>query len=101
MESSSTQSQQEPVERIVEIKNREGLHMRPAMHLVECANGFTAEITIGKGEQFVDAKSIMQISMLAATQGTKLTIRALGTDAHEAVKILADLIENEIAKEEI
>lgn len=81
-------------ERVVEIHNKEGLHMRPAMQFVECANGFKSQITICKGSQCVDGKSIMQVTMLAATKGTKLKIIAVGSDAEEAVKTLAVLIEN-------
>ena len=67
--------------------------MRPAMHFVDVANKFACEITVTHGDSSVDGKSIMQISMLAATQGTKLSIRAQGADAAEAVKALRELIE--------
>ena len=67
--------------------------MRPAMHFVDVANKFASEITVTHGDNSVDGKSIMQISMLAATQGTKLSIRAQGADAAEAVKALRELIE--------
>ncbi|MCH8217243.1 MAG: HPr family phosphocarrier protein [Planctomycetes bacterium] len=77
----------------VEIRNAEGLHMRPAMHFVDVANKFACEITVTHGDNSVDGKSIMQISMLAATQGTKLRIKAQGADADEAVQALRELIE--------
>ena len=77
----------------VEIKNAEGLHMRPAMQFVDIANRFDSDITVSNAETSVDGKSIMQISMLAATCGSKLRIRAEGPDAQQAVKDLSELVE--------
>jgi phosphocarrier protein HPr len=77
----------------VEIRNVEGLHMRPAMHFVDVASKFACEITVTHGDNSVDGKSIMQVSMLAATQGTKLNIKAEGADADKAIQALRELIE--------
>jgi len=77
----------------VEIKNAEGLHMRPAMQFVDIANRFDSDITVSNAETSVDGKSIMQISMLAATCGSKLKIRAEGPDAQQAVNALSELVE--------
>jgi len=77
----------------LEIKNAEGLHMRPAMQFVDIANRFDSEINVRNGDTNVDGKSIMNISMLAATCGTKLKIRAKGPDAQEAIKALRELVE--------
>jgi len=77
----------------LEIKNAEGLHMRPAMQFVDIANRFDSEINVSNGDTNVDGKSIMNISMLAATCGTKLKIRAKGPDAQEAIKALRELVE--------
>ena len=78
----------------LEIKNAEGLHMRPAMKFVDIANRFDSEINVSDGETNVDGKSIMQISMLAATCGTKLKVRAKGPDAQEAIIALKELVED-------
>jgi len=80
-------------ETAVEIKNTDGLHMRPAMQFVDVANQFQSDITVSNNENTVDGKSIMQMSMLAATYGTKLTIKAEGTDARKAVDSLRKLLE--------
>jgi len=80
-------------EREVEIKNEDGLHMRPAMRFVDVANRFECDITVSNRENTVDGKSIMQMSMLAATVGTKLIIKAEGTDAQQAVDALRELVE--------
>ena len=82
-------------ERTAVVRSPEGLHMRPAMQFVECANGFKSRISIYKEEQCVDGKSIMQITMLAAVQGTKLRIVADGADAAQAVQELAEIIEQD------
>jgi len=77
----------------VQIKNAEGLHMRPAMQFVDLAGQFDSDIRVSNDEQSVDAKSIMQMTMLAATCGTKLRIRAEGADASEAIEALRHLVE--------
>jgi phosphotransferase system HPr (HPr) family protein len=92
------QAEEDTLENIVcdielEIKNAEGLHMRPAMKFVDIANRFESEINVSNGEMSVDGKSIMQISMLAATCGTKLKVTAKGPDARKAVDALKDLVE--------
>jgi phosphocarrier protein HPr len=78
----------------VEIRNADGLHMRPAMQFVDIANQFGCDITVSNTENSVDGKSIMQMSMLAATYGTKLKIRTEGADAQEAIKALRELVED-------
>ncbi|MHC4157399.1 MAG: HPr family phosphocarrier protein [Planctomycetota bacterium] len=83
----------------VEIKNADGLHMRPAMQFVDIANRFDCDITVSNSENTVDGKSIMQMSMLAATCGTKLRIRAEGSDAGEAVESLRELVEEKMFNE--
>ena len=77
----------------VEIKNADGLHMRPAMQFVDVANQFQCDITVSNSENSVDGKSIMQMSMLAATYGTKLKIKAEGVDAQKALDALRELVE--------
>jgi phosphotransferase system HPr (HPr) family protein len=77
----------------VEIKNADGLHMRPAMQFVDVASQFDSDITVSNDENTVDGKSIMQMSMLAATCGTKLNIKAEGADAKEATNALRELVE--------
>ncbi len=83
----------------VEIKNADGLHMRPAMQFVDVANRFQCDITVSNVENSVDGKSIMQMSMLAATHGTKLKIKAEGSDAQQAVNALQRLVEESMFDE--
>jgi len=77
----------------VEIKNADGLHMRPAMQFIDLASRFESEVSVSNGQTVADGKSIMQMSMLAATCGTRLEIRAEGPDADKAVEALRELVE--------
>ncbi len=87
----------EPVCEIeIEIKNSDGLHMRPAMQFVDVASRFDAEITVSNKDTSVNAKSIMEMTMLAATCGTKLAVKARGCDAEAAVKALHELVERDM-----
>jgi len=70
--------------------------MRPAMQFVDIANQFDSDITVSNNETEVDGKSIMQMSMLAATCGTKLKIKAEGSDAAKAIGALRELVEEKL-----
>ena len=76
------------------VDNPLGLHARPAMLLAQKAGEYSSEITISRKdrEDTVDAKSIMHLLMLAATQGTTLEITAEGSDEAEAARALAELV---------
>ena len=79
----------------VKIPNRLGMHARPATMFAEIAGQFEAEITVAHGDHDpVDGKSIMQLMMLAATQGTALVILATGGDADVAIEALHLLVTN-------
>ncbi len=80
-------------EMTVEIKNADGLHMRPAMQFVDLASRFDCTVTVSNEQTRADGKSIMQMSMLAATCGTRLHLRAQGPDAEKAVNALRELVE--------
>ena len=82
------------VEQDVAIINRYGLHARPAMQLVELANRYSCKIEVSNRALTVDAKSIMSVMRLAATQGTVLKIVADGNDADKAVEALKQLVES-------
>ena len=79
-------------ERTVKIMNRLGLHARAAAKLVALSSQFKAHIEVGKGEKRVSGKSIMGVMMLAAAQGSHITLYAEGEDATEALDALAKLI---------
>ena len=70
---------------------KEGIHGRPAARILKAAKGFSSRIVLVKGDREVNAKSIIKITGLAK-KGEKITVRAEGEDAEQAVNTLAELI---------
>ncbi|MDD5617525.1 MAG: HPr family phosphocarrier protein [Candidatus Omnitrophica bacterium] len=84
------------IKKKIKVKNKQGLHARPAALFVQMANKFDSNITVSKEGQEVNGKSIMGILMLAAEQDSEITITAEGSDAKEAIEALEELVgENE------
>ncbi len=79
------------VERETTVGPAEGIHGRPAARIVQTAKGFSSQVVFVKGDREVNAKSVLKITGLAK-KGEKLTIRAEGEDAEQAVSALDDLI---------
>jgi phosphocarrier protein len=84
----------------VVIRNRLGLHARAAAQFVKMAERFQAEILVEVGRHRVNGKSIMGLLMLAASQGTTLTLRAQGEDGAAALQALAELVEARFGERE-
>lgn len=76
------------------IKNRLGLHARAAAQLVQTANRFRAEVTVEKDGLEVNGKSIMGILMLAAPQGSRISVTVAGEDAEQAMTAIGQLIDD-------
>lgn len=76
----------------VRIRNREGLHARPAAEFVKLASRFGSEVWVEKDGLEVNGKSIMGVLMLAAEPGSTLQIRAVGADAEQALEELVALV---------
>lgn len=83
----------------VTIKNKLGLHARPASLLVKLASSFESDVQLIKDDTEVNAKSILGVMMLAAAQGNVITIVANGKDEDQAVKAIVELIENKFGEE--
>lgn len=81
------------VEKVVTVSNPVGIHMRPADLLSRAAGRFQSSIEIEKDGQVIDGKSIMSILSLGAQHGARLTLRASGVDAQEAVCVLSELFD--------
>lgn len=81
------------------IRNRLGLHARAAALLVKTANHFVSEIIIEKDGLEVNGKSIMGILMLAASKGSKITLKTEGRDSAQAMRTLGELFENKFGEE--
>ncbi|MEL6104614.1 MAG: HPr family phosphocarrier protein [Planctomycetota bacterium] len=77
--------------RTVIVRNPQGLHARPADLLVRMANQFEARITISRGGEPIDCKSILSILTLGAEQGTELSVSAEGADAEVALDSIEQL----------
>jgi phosphocarrier protein HPr len=82
------------------IPNKLGLHARASAKFVTHASHYSSVIEIIVGNKTVNGKSIMGIMMLAAKQGTELTLRVNGDDEEEAIKDLVQLIESRFGEAE-
>jgi phosphocarrier protein len=87
------------VEKTVTIKNRAGIHARPAALLVETANRFSANIYLEKDGEKINGKSIMGILTLAATYNSPIKIIADGSDEQDALQTICRLFETKFEEE--
>ncbi|HEX5127656.1 MAG TPA: HPr family phosphocarrier protein [Rhodocyclaceae bacterium] len=83
-----------------EIANRLGLHARPSAKLTQLATQFRSDIWLERQGRRVNAKSIMGVMMLAAAQGTRLTVETDGDDAEEALQAIITLITSRFGERE-
>lgn len=81
------------------IRNRLGLHARPAAAVVKVASKYASEITLGKDGMWVNAKSIMGVMTLAAEFGSTVTVRANGEDGAEAVAAVVECLTREYVEQ--
>jgi phosphocarrier protein len=87
------------IERTVTIRNRAGMHARPAALLVKTASGFASQIYLEKDNERVNGKSIMGVITLGATYNSQLVIIADGPDEAKAVDAIEKLFENRFEEE--
>lgn len=78
----------------VVVKNKTGLHARPASLFVQAATRFKADIQVKKGDNTVSSKSIVSLLSLEIKCESVITISANGIDEKEAVNMLVGLVEN-------
>lgn len=83
-------------EKKVTLTNEIGLHARPASIFIRAAVQFPCDIIVEKDGRSYNAKSIMSILSMSASNGEELTIRASGDNEEDAVNSLVDVIENKI-----
>ena len=76
------------------ILNKLGLHARAAAKVVSIANEFESTIIITKDGKNADARSIMKLLMLSASQGSRINIEVDGTDQKDAMKSIEKLFNN-------
>jgi phosphotransferase system HPr (HPr) family protein len=88
-----------PLAATLEIKIKLGLHLRAASTLAQIAKEFQSAITIGHGDQEVNARSVIQLMMLGAAHGTKLKIKIQGPDAVAAMAAIKSIFEQRFNEE--
>ena len=82
-----------------EIVNELGLHARAAAKLVRIAGAYKSRVEVAKDGQSADAKSIMGVLLLCGEQGARVTVRARGDDADQAVAAIGELIADRFGEE--
>jgi phosphocarrier protein len=87
------------IERETEIVNRLGLHARAAAKLVHTAGRFASQVMVCRDGEEVDAKSILGVLLLAAGQGSRVTVRCEGQDEEDAMQAVTTLIANRFDEE--
>ncbi len=80
------------IKKKIKIRNPQGLHARPASIFVKIANKYASEVAVKKGREKVNGKSIMGLMMLAANEGTIITIEVEGPDARAATAELESFL---------
>ena len=78
--------------RAVRITNALGLHARAAARFVRLAGTFGAQVRVDRVGRTIDGKSIMGLLLLAAAQGSVITISASGPDETDALAALCALV---------
>lgn len=87
-----SQEKEKDLTRELVVTNKLGVHARPAAMFVKVATRFDSEIYVEKDGEVVNGKSIMGMMMLAAGPGSKLHVRASGSDAAQALTELDALV---------
>jgi phosphocarrier protein len=81
------------------IRNKKGLHARASAKFVKCAEAFDATIRVTRDGQTVGGSSIMGLMMLAAGQGSTISIEAEGPESADALAALTALVEDGFGEE--
>ena len=82
------------VERKFVIKNKFGIHARPAALFVKTVSQFQSDIAVDKDGNHAAGKSIMGLLTLEGYQGSTIKVTATGPDADKAIEAIGHLIEN-------
>ena len=87
------------ITRDVVVRNKAGLHLRPASRIVKALADMKCEVTLRRDNTVVTAKSIMSVTTLIAPKDAILTIEASGPEAEAAVKALVKLFYDKFGEE--
>ena len=94
------EKKKQSIETDFEIRNKQGLHARPAALFVQTANQFESNFEILKDDAIVNGKSIMGIMTLAAEAGSTVRVRIQGADAPQAMLAIQKLFESNFGEAE-
>ena len=86
-------------EKLLTVKNRAGIHARPAAIIAQTANKYQCEVSLCKDDTVVNAKSIMGVITMAAGYNTVLTLRTEGADEKECAEEIAALFDARFEEE--
>ena len=86
-------------EKLLTVRNRAGIHARPAALIAQTANKFASEVLMEKDGTVVNAKSIMGVITMAAGYNTSITLKADGSDEAEAAQAIEALFDSKFAEE--
>ena len=89
----------EPLVQKVVISNPQGFHMRPMAAFAQLASRFDSSVKVSREGQSVNGKSILDLMLLAAAQGTELTLEVAGPDARTALDSLVNLLKRPTEEE--
>ena len=87
------------IEKILTVRNRAGIHARPAALIAQTANKFASEIIMEKNTTTVNAKSIMGVITMAAGYNTTLTLKVDGPDEKDASEAIEKLFESKFEED--
>jgi phosphocarrier protein len=86
--------------RVLRIINQKGLHARASAKFVQTVEKFDADVRVTRGNETVGGTSIMGLMMLAAGQGTEITVSASGKERAEALLALELLVNERFGEED-
>lgn len=80
--------------RVLRVKNRLGLHARPATYIAKLLQPCTSSVSFTAGKETINAKSVLGILMLAATKNTQIDVSIEGEDAETVMNLVIDAFES-------
>ncbi len=87
------------IEKVITVKNRAGIHARPAALIAQTANKFASDVFMTKDGMEINAKSIMGVITMAAAYNSTISVKVEGSDEDEAMIALSNLFESKFEEE--
>ena len=87
------------IEKLLTVKNRAGIHARPAAIIAQTANHFSCEVFLSRDDTTVNAKSIMGVITMAAGYNTTITLKVEGSDEQDAANAIEKLFEGKFEED--